>query len=371
MKGGSKQMKSKSLSFTLGRGCIDHNNRKTHTDNFKIKLSLNNIYLVQKDIYELYAERMSDAIIEYNKWQKRKDRHLTVRSYIENIGINALKKNTRKLFYEIIVQIGDATDTHIILDSGDAQLATTILKYYVECFEKRNPNFAILNAVIHLDENTPHLHLDFVPFAIYTSRLRVRNSLTRALEQMDFPSKSRNKSGLEDWINSERNYITELAKTHEIQIKEQHSISRDNVKPTSYIAALDTVFRQTTRDYNTLNDHINKNEFNQYVIDDINILYNIYTNCLKLYEKLKTALDYYKKIYFYYHNKMNEYEERIKQLGVQNSKLLKYKTAYEKLEEYYPKEIKAMQSVIRSKESTKLNKQKVLITSSNREMQRS
>ena len=31
-------------------------------------------------------------------------------------------------------------------------------------FQARNPNRHVFNAVMHLDEVSPHLHIDFVPF---------------------------------------------------------------------------------------------------------------------------------------------------------------------------------------------------------------
>lgn len=36
-------------------------------------------------------------------------------------------------------------------------------KKFIESFIKNNPNLHLFGAYIHLDEKTPHLHLDVVP----------------------------------------------------------------------------------------------------------------------------------------------------------------------------------------------------------------
>ena len=56
------------------------------------------------------------------------------------------------------------------------------LKDFVEGFQKRNPHIRMFNAVIHLDEETPHVHIDFVPFATEQKR-GTRISLTITLQE--------------------------------------------------------------------------------------------------------------------------------------------------------------------------------------------
>ena len=61
-----------------------------------------------------------------------------------------------------------------------------ILENYLENFQKRNPNLVPYNAVIHMDEATPHLHLNVVPVAHLKNvkrGLAVKPSLDRALEE--------------------------------------------------------------------------------------------------------------------------------------------------------------------------------------------
>ena len=73
--------------------------------------------------------------------------------------------------------------------SYTAEAATRILKDYVELFQFRNPQLYVFGAYIHLDEETPHLHLDFVPWVSGSERgLEMRTSLKGALATRGFAS---------------------------------------------------------------------------------------------------------------------------------------------------------------------------------------
>lgn len=37
-------------------------------------------------------------------------------------------------------------------------------------FAERNPNLKVFNAIMHLDEETPHPHIDYVPFSTGNKR---------------------------------------------------------------------------------------------------------------------------------------------------------------------------------------------------------
>ena len=41
---------------------------------------------------------------------------------------------------------------------------------YYQQFQKRNPNLYVFSAHLHMDEATPHLHIDFVPFTTGSKR---------------------------------------------------------------------------------------------------------------------------------------------------------------------------------------------------------
>ena len=59
-------------------------------------------------------------------------------------------------------------------------------------FSERNPNLYVFNAVLHMDEATPHLHIDYIPVAHgYQKGLQVRNSLDKALKEQGIDGNSK------------------------------------------------------------------------------------------------------------------------------------------------------------------------------------
>ena len=90
-------------------------------------------------------------------------------------------------------------------------MAVDVLREYYEDFFKRNPHIRVFNAVIHLDEATPHLHVDFVPFATEQSRgLSTRNSLSKALEQQGFSAKTNLETPAKQWTDFEKHQLAEI-----------------------------------------------------------------------------------------------------------------------------------------------------------------
>ena len=91
-------------------------------------------------------------------------------------------------------------------DSGigtpDAEITKECLREYMEGFQERNPNFYVFNAVMHLDESTPHLHIDYIPVGHFKNGLEVRNAKNKALEEMNFgkDAKANNRWRLAEWI---------------------------------------------------------------------------------------------------------------------------------------------------------------------------
>ena len=55
-------------------------------------------------------------------------------------------------------------------ESEDGQLAAAVLDEYMRGFQERNPQLRVFSAHLHMDEATPHLHIDFVPFTTGSKR---------------------------------------------------------------------------------------------------------------------------------------------------------------------------------------------------------
>ncbi len=191
---------------------IDHNNRKFIAKNVDPNRICDNVVFVQQDIKEKYNELFSKALEEYNaKKKKTRDK---IPDYYEHIK-NGSKE---KLYYETVVQFGDKDNCGV--GSTTANISTEMLTEYINNFEKRNPHLKVFNAVMHLDEATPHLHIDFVPVATEQKRgLSTRVSLSAALSQQGFIPKSRSENEVALWGESERNEMERIAQKYGIQIE--------------------------------------------------------------------------------------------------------------------------------------------------------
>lgn len=212
-------LKKYSISFqtankseTRNVGVIAHNNRKFFAKNVDQKRSADNITYVEKDLRKFYHELFDDALKSYNE-RKRSNEKIT--DYYEHI------KNSRqeRLFQEIIVGFGNAKEVGVGTD--DWEVAKKLCDEYIRTFEKRNPNLKVFNAVMHLDEANPHLHIDFVPIATNQTRgLSTRVSMKRALIEQGFSAEHKKDNELIAWEASEREYMTEILR--------RHGLERDN-----------------------------------------------------------------------------------------------------------------------------------------------
>lgn len=213
-------MAGKTISFVKGKGSLRHNNRDFIASNVDPERTQYNVTYVRMTQEEAYEKCFGEALREYNEGQKRKDRRKE--NYLEEIKHSG---NNEKVFYENVVQIGTMKDTPVVDENGafteEGKVAAEILDDYARTFQERNPNLFLFNAVLHLDEATPHLHLDYIPVAHgYKRGLKTRNSLTKALQEMGF-EKGKNRMDNEtiDWQKRERGYITDLCEERGIEVR--------------------------------------------------------------------------------------------------------------------------------------------------------
>ena len=231
-------MAAKTISFPKGRGHLTHNNRDFICNNVVPERTSWNRTYIQEPLKDAYEKCFGQALRDYNAAQKRKDRKKEdYLKEIENSG------NKEKTFYENIVQIGKKEDTPVVDENGDltedAKTAIEILEQYAKTFQERNPNLYLFNCVMHLDEATPHLHIDYIPVAHgYKNGMETRNSLTKAFQQMGFAKAvSRKQNETVAWQERERKYLTELCRERGIDI-EVLGIQRDNLSLPEYKAVM-------------------------------------------------------------------------------------------------------------------------------------
>ena len=227
----------KTISFVKGKGSLSHNNRDFVADNVDKDRMDWNVYYIQQSLREAYDQIFGAAIEEYNAKQKRKDRQIT--DYLTDIKNSG---NNEKQFYEIVVQIGKKEDTGVLNEGGelsiDAKAAQEILEEYVRSFQDRNPNLYLFNAVLHMDEATPHLHLDYIPVAHgYKTKMHTRNSLTKALQEMGIePATGKLDNETMHWQKRERDFLMGICRERGLEV-EVLGEKRDNYTIPEYKAA--------------------------------------------------------------------------------------------------------------------------------------
>ena len=202
---------SKALTFSKqSGGNIEHNNRteKRERDNIDKERSKNNITLVNIPIKDFYEQEFSEAVKNYNEKQKRPSRKIG--NYLEKVQ----EDKQLNEFYEIVVQIGDMHDTNC---KDNPLNEIELLKKYVSDFQERYPNLKVFNAVIHLDEETPHLHLNYVPITENCKTgISKQNSQTKAFAEI-FPEMQGSGKAHEKFLEVERNNLGELMKDFNIE----------------------------------------------------------------------------------------------------------------------------------------------------------
>jgi len=139
-------------------GVAKHNLRKYKSEEY----SANNIFLIYgtdnlvQDVKAVYHQEFDEALKVYNENQTRADRK--IEDYFEHVA-----NKEQDMAVEIIIQIGDR--------------AYWQQHYENKCYMKKIysmmlaelqyllPEFVVANAVIHMDEDSPHMHVVGVPVA--------------------------------------------------------------------------------------------------------------------------------------------------------------------------------------------------------------
>ena len=194
----------------VGKGSVNHNSRKFKAENVNgERTHLNNDYC-NESIKKVYHTLFDDALKRYNDKQTRADRRIG--NYYEKIR----NSKQEKPFHEIILQIGDMVT--MSSESENGSLAQRILDEYYQDFQKRNPYLKVFSAHLHMDEATPHLHIDFVPFTTGSKRgLDTRVSLKQALANQGFKGGTRGDTEWNQWVSSEKEALAVVMERHGVE----------------------------------------------------------------------------------------------------------------------------------------------------------
>lgn len=194
----------------VGKGSVNHNSRAFNAKNTDpARTHLNREY-INEDIKAVYHELFDEAVERYNAKQTRQDRCIT--DYYEKIRSGKQEKP----FHELILQIGNRDDCEAATPDGEK--AAEVLEEYMRGFQKRNPTLRVFSAHLHMDEATPHLHIDFVPYTTGSKRgLDTRVSLKQALAALGFKGGTRGMTEWNQWVSTEKQRLAEIMLEHGIE----------------------------------------------------------------------------------------------------------------------------------------------------------
>lgn len=200
----------RTISAMVGKGSVNHNSRKFKAENVNAERSHLNVDYCNENIKKVYHELFDEALARYNTKQTRADRKIA--NYYEKIR----SSKQEKPFHELILQIGDKENMGA--ESENGQLAKQVLDAYYREFQARNSNLYVFSAHLHMDEATPHLHIDFVPFTTGSKRgLDTRVSLKQALAAQGFKGGSRSETEWNQWVQSEKKQLAAVMERYGIE----------------------------------------------------------------------------------------------------------------------------------------------------------
>lgn len=213
-----------SVSWNDGKVAHEHNHRDEDLCSRESHIDLDNehgqsfheVVFRTATLHDAYASIFGDAIDDYNSKQKRKDRMITVDSYIQSVeddtrgnpktkrinGKRVADKDAhqgKRTSYEITAKVGNTTSENGMRNEEfPRELQLAIMRKYCESFQENNPNFRVINMDIHGDEGFYnrdgewvyggiHPHIEFIPVAMgFKQGLFVQNSMNKAMKEMGF-----------------------------------------------------------------------------------------------------------------------------------------------------------------------------------------
>lgn len=259
----------RTISIEVGKGSQAHNSRKFKASNVDAERTQNNVCYCNENIRRVYHELFDDAVKRYNDKQTRADRKID--DYYKKIRTG----KQEKLFHEIVVQIGNKDDTNV--QGEHCELAGKILDEYYSGFIERNPQLRVFSAHLHLDEETPHLHIDFLPFMTGSKRgLDTRVTLKQALAMQGFKGGSREETEWSQWVQSEKEVLADVMKRHGVEwlqlgTKREHLSVLDYKKEqrTKEIAELESKLADKKDEFEVYQDRISNYSKGEQVIEEL------------------------------------------------------------------------------------------------------
>lgn len=298
----------RTISAMVGKGTVNHNSRKFHAKNTAPERSHLNVEYCNENIKDVYHELFDEALARYNAKQTRKDRRID--NYYEKIDASKQEKT----FHEIILQVGNKDDMNATTENG--RLAAKVLDEYMGDFRQRNPTLRVFSAYLHMDEATPHLHIDFVPFTTGSKRgLETRVSLKQALAALGFKGGTRSDTEWNQWVASEKRQLAAVMErygieweqkgTHEKHLSVLDFEKKERAKEVAALEARKADLQEENAAFEEINENLH--EQLQQIDDEIHSLKDDLKQSQQEAEKAKKQADKYQK-------RMNELAPMVKNM---------------------------------------------------------
>lgn len=286
----------RTISFMTGKGSVNHNSRKFHAKNTDPERSYLNVEYCNKNVKDVYHELFDEALARYNEKQTRSDRRID--DYYEKIRSGKQEKP----FHEIILQIGDKDNMGAKTENG--QLAAKVLDKYMQDFQRRNPTLRVFSAYLHMDEATPHLHIDFVPYTTGSRRgLDTRVSLKQALSALGFKGGTRRETELNQWVAYEKEQLAavmleqgiewEKKGTHEKHLSVLDFEKKERAKEVAELEAKKAELQEENAAFQEINEDLHEQLLQ--VDDEIRFLQENLQESRQEAEKAQKQADKYQK----------------------------------------------------------------------------
>lgn len=267
-----------------------------------------NVEYCNENIKDVYHELFDEALARYNAKQTRKDRRID--NYYEKIDASKQEKT----FHEIILQVGNKDDMNATTENG--RLAAKVLDEYMGDFRQRNPTLRVFSAYLHMDEATPHLHIDFVPFTTGSKRgLETRVSLKQALAALGFKGGTRSDTEWNQWVASEKRQLAAVMErygieweqkgTHEKHLSVLDFEKKERAKEVAALEARKADLQEENAAFEEINENLH--EQLQQIDDEIHSLKDDLKQSQQEAEKAKKQADKYQK-------RMNELAPMVKNM---------------------------------------------------------
>lgn len=232
----------RTISAMVGKGSVNHNSRKFKAENVDGTRTHLNINYCNENIKKVYHDLFDEALKKYNDKQTRADRK--IENYYEKIR----NSKQEKPFHELILQVGDKEN--MSAESENGELARRILDEYYHGFQERNPQLKVFSAHLHMDEATPHLHIDFVPFTTGSKRgLDTRVSLKQALAAQGFKGGTRGDTEWNQWVSVEKSALAFVMERHGIEWEHKGTHEK-------HLSILDYKKQEREKEINALEDKL-------------------------------------------------------------------------------------------------------------------